>query len=62
MEYEIILNAETIKDAVEHALDDGADCLSLDIKVTIDKRGTVVVKSMMLYGEVTNEYAAKIEI
>ncbi|HAJ79619.1 MAG TPA: hypothetical protein DCO75_07590 [Fibrobacteres bacterium] len=55
-------HTENIKDAVEQALDEGADCLSINIKATIDKRNTVVVKSVMLYGEITNEYAAKIEI
>jgi hypothetical protein len=62
MEFEIILNAENIKDAVEQALDEGADCLSINIKATIDKRNTVVVKSVMIFGEIIKMYSAKIEI
>lgn len=61
MEIEIILNAEEIKDAVESALDDGADCLSVTIRAVVDKRGATTVKSVMLHGEVTTEYSVKID-
>lgn len=60
-EFEIILNAEEIKDAVESAQDEGADCLSITITAMIDKREVVIVKSVMLHGEVTTDYSTKID-
>ena len=60
-EFEIILNAEEIKNAIESALDEGADCLSITIRAMIDKREVVAVKSVMLHGEVTTEYSMKID-
>jgi hypothetical protein len=61
MEIEIMLNAEEIKNAVESALDEGADCLSITIRAVVDKRGAATVKHVMLHGEITTEYSVKID-
>lgn len=55
-DFELTLDAEKIRYAIEEAEGQGAESLSLMVVGTIDKNKKVKVTKMYLYGERVTEY------
>ena len=58
MKYEIILDADKIRSAIEDADGDNADNLALHITVEVDKNGKAKATHAHLVGEITDHYVS----
>ena len=58
MKFELSLDAEKIRSAVEEAEEQNAESLSLMVTGSIDADGKVKVSKMYLYGECVTEYVS----